>query len=1270
MSELSMPLSLDKIFNFIIVDSNQNRNNPAYKLVKDVFPNAHILFITDKDNFAKEFESSKPDLIIYDVETEELNTDELLPYLTKQPLPIPLIIFTSYKNEDAVIKLINTGAADYIFKEYPKRLRHAILKCLTDRENLIELYYAQTDLRQYEQQLEKFKDYEDNFPGMTFQFTLHPNGNNSYSYISSSSKRIFNLEQEDIVRDSQLLYEFFEPEDVNKLYESFRLSAITLNPFQQEVRYNKDGKTFWYQYNAKPKRQPDGDIIWNGVLLDTTDLKSLKEELELEKKLTDELLDSINTEESKRNIFPNTEINGKDTIKNSISALTNAVFDQFLFKFFIDHSTDVIYFKNAESRFIKVNKSFTTRINASSENGILGKTDFDIYDYNHAEDARNDEIKIMQTGIPIINKIEKEILQSGKTTWVSTTKIPLTNSEGEIIGTFGMSRDITEQKIVEEALALEQSLMRELIDSIPDKIFVRDLEGKYLLSNKAHLNSLGIKNREEIIGKTDFDFYDHKVAERNREDDLHVFRTGKPSYSSEEEPNRASGKICWYMRTKVPLRNDKKEIFGLVAISHDITEIKTVQEKLQASEARLHHLITTTSGVLYTMRIINNNFVPTWIGENIKQFGYKPEEIKTNGFWDKIIHPDDYEYYISSKNSLLNDKRIVLEYRILKKNGDYIWLRDETVVIFNYFGKASEIFGSWLDITERMQSEEALLAVEAQLYKALKIAKLAYWEYDLLNNNFTLNDQYYSIMNTTTEKEGGYTISTKQLLEHFVHPDDRHILTDEIKKATETNEPRYSNTLEYRFPYADGGFGFLIIRYDFIKETSKAFGAIQDITERKKADEALSASEYFLRKSQIAARIGSYKFDIPNGLWESSETLYDICGIDENFPKDVEAYTDLIHPAHRSDVRDEIVKDIRTHQNRFEKEFKIARFNDSKERWILMVGDIEFDKDFKPLALIGTIQDITDRVLRNQEKHELENQLRQRNKELEKTLVDMKLMQGSLVQSEKMASLGQLSAGIAHEINNPLAFVSSNFNRLKEYFQDTVELLRKWQSIKIIENNNGELKQKLSEIDEFTELIDLNFILEDFDKMTLSIQDGTQRIRKIVEGMRAFSHTSESSFSDADINVAIENTITIVWNEIKYKATLNKDYGNLPKVKCNIGEIKQVIVNLLVNSAHAIEEKGIINISTRHEGEFVYIKIEDNGCGIPDSIIKKIFDPFFTTKPVGKGTGLGLWVSSSIIEKHKGSLTAQSEVGVGTTFTIKLPIAQNNPKAIIKGTVN
>jgi signal transduction histidine kinase len=186
--------------------------------------------------------------------------------------------------------------------------------------------------------------------------------------------------------------------------------------------------------------------------------------------------------------------------------------------------------------------------------------------------------------------------------------------------------------------------------------------------------------------------------------------------------------------------------------------------------------------------------------------------------------------------------------------------------------------------------------------------------------------------------------------------------------------------------------------------------------------------------------------------------------------------------------------------------------------------------------------------------------------------------------------------------------------------------------------------------------------------MIKSISEGTGRIKKIVEGLRGFAHMSGTSFLKSSINDAIDDTLTIVWNVLKYKTTIKKDYGELPQVSCNIGEIKQVLVNLLVNAAHSINEKGDINISTYQEGESVCIKIKDTGCGISQENLKRIFDPFFTTKPVGKGTGLGLWISSSIIEKHTGLLTVDSKVGEGSSFTIKLPIEQKVAESEIKET--
>jgi signal transduction histidine kinase len=187
-------------------------------------------------------------------------------------------------------------------------------------------------------------------------------------------------------------------------------------------------------------------------------------------------------------------------------------------------------------------------------------------------------------------------------------------------------------------------------------------------------------------------------------------------------------------------------------------------------------------------------------------------------------------------------------------------------------------------------------------------------------------------------------------------------------------------------------------------------------------------------------------------------------------------------------------------------------------------------------------------------------------------------------------------------------------------------------------------------------MIDMDFILQDFDRMMASIQDGTQRIKKIVEGMRGFSHISENAMQFADINKAIEDTLTIVWNEIKYKAVIEKEYSELPPVKCNISEIKQVLVNLLVNAAHAVNEKGLIKIHTSAEDGYATIKITDNGCGIPEDKLKRIFDPFYTTKPVGKGTGLGLWISSTIIQKHNGFLTVESKPDTGSTFTVRIPV--------------
>ena len=302
------------------------------------------------------------------------------------------------------------------------------------------------------------------------------------------------------------------------------------------------------------------------------------------------------------------------------------------------------------------------------------------------------------------------------------------------------------------------------------------------------------------------------------------------------------------------------------------------------------------------------------------------------------------------------------------------------------------------------------------------------------------------------------------------------------------------------------------------------------------------------------------------------------------------------------------------------------------------------------------IQNISERKKAEQERKIYQRTLEKKNEELQEALISLKQMQNQLVQSEKMASLGALVAGIAHEINNPLAFVSSNLNRFKEYFEDLITLIERWKELGSTLESNHQYEDTLNRLSAFEKEIDLEFILTDCQELLHHNFEGIDRIKKIVMQLRGFSHVSEDHAVDADINKAIEETLTIVWNELKYKVNVIKKYGDIPKVQCHIGEIKQIFINLFVNAAHAIEERGDITIKTFIDGEYVIIQISDTGKGMSPEVKSKIFDPFFTTKPVGKGTGLGLWICMSIIQKHNGNIEVESQEGRGSTFTISLPI--------------
>jgi two-component system NtrC family sensor kinase len=272
--------------------------------------------------------------------------------------------------------------------------------------------------------------------------------------------------------------------------------------------------------------------------------------------------------------------------------------------------------------------------------------------------------------------------------------------------------------------------------------------------------------------------------------------------------------------------------------------------------------------------------------------------------------------------------------------------------------------------------------------------------------------------------------------------------------------------------------------------------------------------------------------------------------------------------------------------------------------------------------------------------------------ELEKAYSDLKATQAKVVQQEKMASIGQLAAGVAHEINNPMGFISSNLGTLGKYIERMNEFIQaKSDAFEALPD-----KEIAEALRDKRKTLKLDYIIEDGRELIKESLDGAERVRTIVKNMKSFSRVDEAESKPADINECIVSTINIVWNELKYKASLIKELGDIPLTICHPQQINQVIMNLLVNASHAIEERGEITVRTWHENDSIYASVTDTGCGMPPDVVNRIFEPFFTTKEVGKGTGLGLSITYDIVKSHKGEITVESEPGKGTTFTVRLPV--------------
>jgi PAS domain S-box-containing protein len=328
----------------------------------------------------------------------------------------------------------------------------------------------------------------------------------------------------------------------------------------------------------------------------------------------------------------------------------------------------------------------------------------------------------------------------------------------------------------------------------------------------------------------------------------------------------------------------------------------------------------------------------------------------------------------------------------------------------------------------------------------------------------------------------------------------------------------------------------------------------------------------------------------------------------------------------------------------------VADAHTGEQRTLLTTKVPLRDHDGVVIGIVGIGRDITDRKLVEVELLNSNSLLIELNKKLSHA-------QEQLVQSEKMASIGQLAAGVAHEINNPIGYVCSNISALDGYMVKILNIL----AVHLDAQQFITAPDVVERLNRLRIENDINYVITDCGDLMRETREGISRVRQIVQDLKDFSHADTNlDFHWADLHRGIDSTLNIISNELKYKADVVKEYGDIPPVECIGSQINQVIMNLAVNAAHAIgAERGVITLRTgldKVHGDKVWIEVADTGCGIAPENVKRIFEPFYTTKPIGQGTGLGLALSYGIVQRHRGQIEVTSVVGQGTVFRVTLPL--------------
>ena len=797
-----------------------------------------------------------------------------------------------------------------------------------------------------------------------------------------------------------------------------------------------------------------------------------------------------------------------------------------------------------------------------------------------------------------------------------------------------------------QKLTVENKFLRSIIQNASTPIFVLDQNHTITIWN----NALGImtgKSSFQMVGTKQqwAPFYPQKrpvladlVLDQTPEQIKEWYTTHSSSHyiagalKAEGWYDNIGGKRRYIFFEAVPIKNSNNEIIAAIETLEDITDRKLAEEESNAHNKFLQAVIDAIPTPVY-YKDIN----VAYLGCNVafkSFFGKTSEEIIGHTLPD--IMPEEYCKLSSQKDLAVIETGASVRYEtaLVRGNGEVRSVLVSKAPFIDSHGSLAGIVGAFVDITEQRQMDEQIRTMSQAIEQSPSTIIITNTSgiIEYVNPKFTQTTGY------SAEEAIG---ESPRILKSGIMTTDEYAglwqtITSGREWRGELHNKRKDGTLYWEFAYIsplldkDGQItGYLAVK--------------EDITERKAIEVELAQYRQELEAKHEELERVFEQVEYAKNEWEQtldhlreyiiltdSEGLIRRCNklLAEDTGRTV---TELIGLDWKELIQ--------------EAGFSFVTFNGTAGELINKRSARTFDVTVYPVnfdgELTGYVVSINDTT-----------EIRSASQELEKAYLGLKEAQLQIFQQEKMASIGQLAAGVAHEINNPMGFISSNLTTLTKYIDRLAEFIAAGDQ-SLAACDGGVETEKLKET---RKRLKIDYIMEDSRQLITESLDGAGRVRRIVQDLKSFSRVDQTECAMINLNDALETTINIAWNEIKYVATLNREFGEIPNIRCFPQQLNQVFLNLLVNAAHAIgENQGVITVKTWSEGPDVFVSVSDTGCGMPDEIKQRIFEPFFTTKEVGKGTGLGLSISYDIIRKHGGEIRVESEAGQGTSFIVRLP---------------